>query len=195
MNTSRYQLAIDRIDEENSRDPHTEISNGKKFPREFLYSLRMSEKLIEYKPQASEILRVAARAQHICRWKIARENYPMDRTGYLRWRTELKEFHANLTSEILKEAGYDDGFIQAVKVLLKKEGLKTNPETQILEDVICFVFLEFYFEDFQKQHSEEKLINILQKTWKKMSLQGQSFALTCSLSSSCRALIQKALAG
>lgn len=193
MDTNRYQFAIRRIDEENSKDPHKDRVDGKEFPKELLYSLRMSEKLIHYKPDASEALRVAARAQHICRWKIARENYPMDRAGYLRWRTDLKKFHSKLTAEILSEAGYDEPFIQSVEVLLKKEGLKTSIETQVLEDVICFVFLEFYFDDFQKQHPEEKVIDILQKTWKKMSLEGRGFALRLSLSSVATQLVKKAL--
>jgi hypothetical protein len=118
----------------------------------------------------------------------------MDRPGYHRWRTTLARFHAEKAGEILRQVGYDEETITRVQSLLRKEGLKTNPDTQTLEDVSCLVFLEAYFSDFAKQHEEEKLITILRKTWKKMSPRGQQAALQLDLSPTDRALLEKALA-
>ena len=121
---------------------------GETHPKEWLYAIRMSEQLVEFAPDASEELRIAARAQHICRWKSPREDYPMDRPGYLRWREDLKKMHAKLTGEILEEVGYDSEFIKRVQFLIRKKQLKKDEGTQTLEDVICLVFLKYYFEDF-----------------------------------------------
>ena len=137
-------------------------------------------------PDASEALRLAARGQHICRWTIPRDSYPMDRAGYLRWRNECKRMHAEKLGEILKEVGYDQATIDRVQSLVRKERLKADPETQLLEDVICLVFLENYFADFSRQHDEAKLIDIVRKTWKKMSPQGHEAALKLPLTDETR---------
>jgi hypothetical protein len=145
-------------------------------------------------PEASEPLRLAIRAQHLCRWTIPRSQYPMDRRGYHQWRTHLARFHAEKAGEILCEVGYDAATIARVQALLRKEGLKSDPETQLLEDVACLVFLESYFADFSRQHDEEKLITILRRTWLKMSPRGHQAALALDLPLEARALIEKALA-
>src|SRR5258706_368951 len=90
----RYEAALNRFDEENSRDPNLEQSEGAVQPRELVYARRLGEWVEHLCPEASEELRLAARCQHLCRWKIPRETYPMTRTGYLRWRGDLKQFHA-----------------------------------------------------------------------------------------------------
>lgn len=193
MNT-KFDNAIRLFDEANSNDPHKETSKGKVVPKELLYAMRMTERLNQFEPKASEAVQLAVRCQHICRWEIPRDSYEMNRKGYLTWRRDLAKFHANKAAEILTEIGYDKPTIDSVTFLLQKKQLKKNEETQLLEDVICLVFLEFYFEKFSTKYSEEKLIDIVQKTWAKMSDKGHKSALKINFSDNSSALIQKALA-
>ena len=185
--------AFKRFDAANGRDPNTESFEGKTYPKELLYSQRMSDTLSAFEPAASEALQLAARCQHIQRWELPREGYPMDRVGYLKWREELKKFHALKAGEILTEIGYAQELVDRVKFLLLKKKLKKDNESQTLEDVVCLVFLQFYFEPFAKKHPESKLMEILQKTWKKMSSKGQEAALRLPLSEQAKKLIHKAL--
>ena len=180
------------FDEANSQDPNSEEEGGKSFPKEVLYALRMTEKLNEFFPGASEQLQLAARSQHICRWEIPRASYDMDRVGYLKWRQDLKKFHAQKAGEILREVGYSEALIDSVSILLEKKQMKKNEDSQILEDVICLVFLEYYFEPFAEKHPEGKTIDILQKTWRKMSEKGQRAAQTLPFSKASIKFIRKA---
>ena len=191
--TEKLLEAFALFDEANVQDPNIELYNDKSYPKEVLYSIRMTDKLNEFLPEASEALQLAARCQHIRRWEIARDSYPMDRVGYLKWRQDLKKFHASEASIILQSIGYNDTIISEVSSLLQKKHLKKNPDTQALEDVICLVFLEFYFEPFAAKHSDEKTIDIIQKTWRKMSKKGHNAALKLPLSQDSLALIQSAL--
>ncbi|SDT34578.1 protein of unknown function [Maribacter dokdonensis] len=191
--TDKLLLAFQQFDEANKQDPNTEVFEGTTYPKEVLYGIRMTERLNAFDPNASEVLRLTARCQHICRWEIPRESYEMNREGYLRWRQELKKFHATKAASILEDIGYDKETIDNVKFLLQKKQLKKNEETQTLEDVICLVFLEFYFEPFAHKHPEDKTIDILQKTWRKMSTKGQEAALKLPLSKFSLDLITKAL--
>jgi hypothetical protein len=193
MSTTLFQIASERIDAENAQDPNQEVFQNVTYPKELLYSNRMYQKLMDFYPNASEAIQIASKAQHICRWKIPRESYPMDRVGYLTWREDLKKFHAKITSEILQKAGYDDTFIARVCFLIEKKLLKKDKETQLLEDVICLVFLEFYFEAFAQKHDTEKLENIVIKTWNKMSEEGHREALKINFSPESLALIKKVL--
>lgn len=188
-----FQNASEWIDAENAQDPHSEIYQSKTYPKELLYSNRMYERLLRFCPHASEAVQIAAKAQHICRWKMPRESYPMDRVGYLKWREDLKKFHAKKTGEILEKAGYSHEFIDRVAFLIEKKLLKKDEETQLLEDVICLVFLEFYFDDFAQKHDREKMKNIILKTWNKMSQAGQQEALKISFSDTNLQLIKEAL--
>ena len=191
--TDKLLLAFQHFDEANKQDPNTEVFEGTTYPKEVLYGIRMTKSLNAFDPDASEALRLTARCQHICRWEIPRESYEMNREGYLRWRQELKRFHAKKAASILENVGYDDETIDNVKFLLEKKQLKKNEETQALEDVICLVFLEFYFEPFARKHPEDKTIDILQKTWRKMSVKGQEAALKLPLSKFSLDLITMAL--
>lgn len=177
MKTIPFLNASAWIDAENEADPNNEIYQDVTYPKELLYSDRMYERLMTFQPSASEAVQIAAKAQHICRWKMPRESYPMDRVGYLKWREDLKKFHAKTTTEILTKAGYDETFIDRVSFLIEKKLLKKDEETQLLEDIICLVFLEFYFDAFASKHDTEKMKNIIQKTWNKMSDKGQQEAL------------------
>jgi len=194
MKPTRFETALALIDEKNSEDINTYQVYGINYPKELLYSQRMSRKLLQFKPNASRALQIAARAQHICRWKIDRNEYPMDRIGYLKWRETLKKMHANLTAEILNKVGYDTEFIDRISFLINKKLIKKNEESQILEDTICLVFLDYYFEEFAEKHDDEKIIDILQKTWKKMSEDGHTAAMKISFSDKSLSLIKQAIA-
>jgi len=193
MSSKKFEKVIELIDQKNSEDPNNVIVLGKELPKELLYSQRMTKKLLEFRSDASQELQIAARAQHICRWKINRNQYPMNRLGYLKWREQLKKMHANLTSDILLEIGYNSEFIDRVTFLINKKLIKRDEGSQTLEDVICLVFLEYYFEEFAKKHPDEKVIDILQKTWKKMSAKGHDATKTINFSSKSRSLLKKAI--
>ena len=191
---ARFRAAISGFDAANREDPNREACQGKTYPKELLYAERMTAWLDRIAPEAPEIVQLAVRAQHIERWKIPRSDYPKDRQGYRKWRVELGKFHAERASRILVEAGYDDETIARVQSLLRKEQLKTDPNCQLLEDVICLVFLEFYFRDFAEEHDEEKLVNILRRTWMKMSERGHKAALQLELAPHLGRLVEKAIA-
>jgi len=193
MISIQFKDASARIDAENAQDPNTEIFQSESYPKELLYSNRMYERLLDFCPNASEEVQIAAKAQHICRWKMPRETYPMDRVGYLKWREDLKKFHANTTAAILQECGYNQAFIDRVSFLIEKKLLKKDEGTQLLEDVICLVFLEFYFDPFVHKHDREKMKNIILKTWNKMSEKGHAEALKINYSASNLQLIKEAL--
>ncbi len=193
MKPTRFETAIALIDKANSEDINTYEVAGIQYPKELLYSQRMTRKLLQFKPDASKALQIAARAQHICRWKIPRDEYPMDRVGYLKWRETLKKMHADLTSEILKKVGYDEQFDDRIRKIILKKLIKKNEESQALEDTICLVFLDYYFEEFAEKHPDEKVIDILQKTWVKMSEEGQQEALKLNFSDKSLALVKQAI--
>lgn len=190
----QLQQTFAAFDAANSKDPNHDLIDGKPQARELVYAQRMSACLNRFAPDASIALQLAARCQHICRWKIPRADYPMDRQGYKRWRSDLAVFHGETAAEILRDQGYDDALITRVKDLLLKRGLKRDDEVQTLEDVICLVFLEFYLEDFASKHDEEKLIDIIRKTWNKMSPAGHAAALALPLPATMLVLVGKALA-
>jgi hypothetical protein len=148
MTQQCYQAAIAAIDQANGEDPNRETADGKEFPKELLYSQRMTEMQERYIPDASEAVKLAVRAQHIQRWKIPRSNYPMEKEGYLQWRTGLYKFHADTVAQIMKKAGYDDEMMERVRKIVGKKGLKVNPETQQMEDVVDLVFIEHYLTGF-----------------------------------------------
>lgn len=185
--------AFELFDAANAEDPNTEVYKGKTYPKELLYAMRMTEILSQFHPQASEALQLTARCQHICRWEIPRESFDMNREGYLQWRQELKKFHAEKARTILTQVGYDDALIERVIFLLLKKKLKRDEETQTLEDVICLVFLNYYYAPFVSKHDDDKIISILQKTWKKMSDKGQQAALQINFTDRGGDLITKAL--
>lgn len=190
----RYQAALAAFDAANAEDPRVVAWEGRSYPAEVLYAERMSRWLDRLRPDASEALRLAVRAQHIRRWEIPRAGYPKDRAGYLAWRTELKRFHARVAGGILAGLGYDEASVARVRSLVKKERLKQDEEAQALEDVACLVFLENYFADFSTQHEQAKVVDIVRKTWGKMSEAGRRAALALELPDAARALVEKALA-
>jgi len=200
MSQALFEEAIKLIDAANSEDPNRVFDeHGKEWPKELLYSFRMSEILQRYAPEADDICKLAIRSQHIQRWKSPRNAYPMDRIGYLKWRKDLYKFHADTMGELMAQAGYGPDDIERAKKMVGKVGIKSNPDTQLLEDVVDLVFIEFYLLAFAQKHpdySEEKWIEIIQKTWKKMSEKGQLYALSgaIKLPEPLVPLINKALA-
>lgn len=190
----QLQQAFAAFDAANREDPNTEVVAGQAQPKELVYAQRMSQQLNEFCGDASPVVQLAARAQHICRWKIPRTDYPMDRPGYHRWRTELGRFHADTAAAILAKQGVDPELIERVKTLLQKRKLKQDPEVQLLEDVVCLVFIRHYLADFARKHDEEKLLDIIRKTWKKMSPKGQEAALSLALPEDLTTLITRAVA-
>lgn len=193
MKPSRFETAIALIDKANSEDINSYQVSGIEYSKELLYSQRMTRKLLQFDPNASKALQIAARAQHICRWKIARNEYPMDRVGYLKWRETLKKMHADLTVDILKQVGFDQQFTDRVKAIVLKKLIKKNEESQTLEDTICLVFLDYYYDEFLEKHNDDKIIDILKKTWVKMSDKGHEAALKLPFSEKGLALVKQAI--
>lgn len=197
MGTSneRYETALKLIDEAHAQDPKKIEVNGKEIPYELHYSQKMSSYLEKRYPAAPDTLRLAIRAQHFRRWEIPRDSYPMTKVGYHAWRTYLKKRQADLASQICLDVGYSEQDATKVAHFIRKEDLKKDEQTQILEDVACLLFLDDQFEEFEKQHDEEKITNILRKTWGKMSDSGHKLALEIPMSERCKNLVGKALAG
>ena len=178
---STYDKAVALIDAANREDPNQVTADGMDWPKELLYSKRMSDMLERYNPDADDAMKLAIRAQHIERWKSPRNAYPMDRIGYLTWRKDLYKIQANTAAELLGQAGYYDEEIERVRSAVAKKNIKGNPDTQLLEDVTDLVFLEYYMLEFVSKHpdySEEKWIDIIRKTWHKMSGNAHEFALS-----------------
>lgn len=194
MTDDRLNAVLERIDRANEADPQSELDNGRARPKAWLYGRRMSARLAAFAPEAGEHLQIAVRAQHIMRWAIRRADYPMDRAGYRKWRTDLAVFHAKETGKLMREIGYDAQAVERVGSLLRKQRFKTDAEAQTLEDVACLVFLEFYLLDFAATQEESKLIDIVRKSWGKMSERGHAAALALRLDHEAQRLVGLALA-
>ena len=192
--SDKFEKAITTFDAYNLNDPHQEEFEGKMVSKELLYAQRMSQRLDDFYPAAPEYLKLAAHCQHIGRWEIPRESYPMDKKGYLQWRNVLKMHHAKLAEQILQSCRYDEDTIGKVKFLLVKKELHTNSDTQVLEDVICLVFIEYYLEEFAEKHESQKVIDIIQKTLKKMSPRAIEAAGKIAVSERIKVLLHQALA-
>lgn len=192
--TARLETCLALIDKANEADPNKVTVDGEARPVERLYGERMSARLDTFLPTASELLRIACRAQHLERWTLPRKDYPMDRAGYHRWRNEQKRRHAARLKTLMEEAGYAAGEAERAAALVRKENLRTDPEVQALEDVACLVFLEHYAEDFAAGRDADQLVGIVRKTWAKMSPAGRAAALELALPEAVSDLVATALA-
>jgi hypothetical protein len=193
----RFDAAIADIDAANAADPRTVTAGGTARPYELAYAERMSARLAQIYPDASELLRIAARAQHIRRWDIPRASFPEGRHGYNDWRSACRRHHAELVTAIMARHSYDEGEIARVTMLIRKEQLKKDKESQALENVVAVVFLEHYFAEFDAAHGDyddAKMIDIIGKTLRKMSPKGHAAAMALPLSERTRKLIEAALA-
>jgi hypothetical protein len=196
---SIYAGARQLIDAANGADPNQVEADGRQWPKELLYSERMSDMLERYKPDADLVMKLAIRAQHIERWKSPRKDYPEGRIGYLQWRKDLYKIQASRTAELMQEAGYDEASSKRAWQAVAKKNIKGNPDTQLLEDVTDLVFMEHYMLEFVGKHpeySEDKWLEIIRKTWHKMSPDAQQFALSgaVGLPESLAPLVHKAVA-
>ena len=196
MTSPRLAAVLADIDAANARDPRHDTVGGRSVPRELLYSERMSARLTASFPSASELLQIAARAQHIRRWEIPRASYPEGREGYNRWRAACRTHHAALTSAIMARHGYGPDEIAHVAKIIRKEQLKTDPDSQALENVVGTVFVEHYLEAFIAEHRDydaAKLSGILGKTLRKMSPEGHAAVLALPLQDELRTILVSAI--
>jgi hypothetical protein len=191
--SEKLSQAFAAFDAYNANDPTLEVFDGTPYPKELLYARRMTARLNDFQPDASDAIQLAARSQHIGRWEIPRNTYTMDKKGYLQWRNAEKNHHAKIADEILTRQGFDTTTIEQVQFLLLKKELRTNVDTQLLEDVICLVFIEYYLEEFASRHEDEKVVDILFKTMKKMSPRGLQEAGKIPVSIRIQALIKLAV--
>jgi hypothetical protein len=197
--SSTFEKAVALIDAANSEDPNKVAADGKDWPKELLYSQRMSDMLQRFVPEADDAVKLAIRAQHVQRWKSPRDAYPKDRIGYLQWRKDLYKIQAETAAGLLQQAGYGEEVIGRVRESVAKKKIKENPDTQVLEDVTDLVFIEHYMQAFVDKHpeyDEDKWLDIVRKTWNKMSVEAQQFALAgnITLPEPLIPLIQKAVA-
>jgi hypothetical protein len=189
----RFESALRRFDEANACDPNHEAVDGVSLPRELLYAQRLSNWVLRLCPGASEELRLAARCQHLCRWEIPRNSHPMTRAGYLQWRATLKKFHAQKAGQILREAGYAEDVIRCVQDLNLKKNFPNDPESRVLEDALCLVFLEFQFAELAARSDDDKMINALRKSWQKMTETARAKALKLNFGPREKVLLERAL--
>lgn len=195
---NQLESVLSAIDDINRQDVNQTIVNGESHPKELIYGHRMTTCLNEYWPEANELLQIAVRGQHIKRWHLKRSEFEQGKTGYYQWRIALGKFHAELTASIMLEQGYTEAQAEQTSSIIRKEKLKTNSDSQTLEDVACLVFLQYYFDEFAakylEQDNEAKIIRIVQLTWKKMSEQGHDIALKLDMPPHLGELVTKALA-
>lgn len=173
------------MDAANSEDPNIVTDEtGKEWPKELLYSNRMADMIKRYKPEADYVSQLSVRGQHVQRWKSPRDAYEMNRKGYHQWRTQLYTFHADTTAGLMAKAGFNEESLERVRQAVGKKGIKINKDTQLLEDVAGLVFIEHYMLAFAEKHpeyDEEKWIDIIRKTWNKMSSGAHDYALSGEL--------------
>jgi hypothetical protein len=189
----QFEAALRLFDEENARDPNQEMVGGIARPRELVYAERVTEWVLKLSPNASEALLLAARSQHLCRWEIPRSRYPEGRSGYLRWRSALKQFHADRSAEVLRQTGYGEEMVARVRSLNLKADFPEDPESRLLEDALCLVFLQHQFGDLARRTEESKMVNVLRKSWAKMTDQARAEALKLPFNELDQTLLDKAL--
>ncbi|MBX3125995.1 MAG: DUF4202 domain-containing protein [Polyangiaceae bacterium] len=193
---SSFETAIRELDRLNAEDPTTVLVEGQRRPRQLVHAEWLSGWVERLDPEASEALRLAARAQHLMRFRIPRDDFPEGRTGYLEWRKAAARFHASEAEQVLARAGYDKRVMAEVRRIILKQGIKQYPDVQTMEDALCLSFLERELAVFAAKHDEDKVVHILLSTWKKMSERGQehALALKASLPPALGALLDRALA-
>ena len=190
----RFAEAIARMDAVNAEDPTLlETPDGRR-PKELRHAELMTHWVQRLRPDADEALLLAARGHHIRRWSVPRASYPAGRSGYLRWRTYLHHVHADEVGRILTDVGYDPDTIARVRRIVRKDDLRTDADVQTLEDALCLVFLSEQLETYATRLPDEKMVEVLRKSWTKMSPQGREFALTLDLGPAGSDLVGRALA-
>jgi hypothetical protein len=188
-----FDKAIARFNELNSQDPARVEQDGIVYPKELLAAQRLESWVLRVDPDASPALRLAARSQHLMRFLMPRRDYPEGRVGYLKWRKDMSRRHADLAAGVLSDSGFAPELIAEVRKIHQKEGLKSHPDTQKMEDALCLSFLSHEFAEFCEKHPDEKVIEIVQKSWLKMSELGHELALQIPFSGRAKELILLAL--
>ncbi|MCH2107960.1 MAG: DUF4202 domain-containing protein [Polyangiaceae bacterium] len=182
-----------RLNELNSADPHFLEHEGRQVPKELLEAERREAWVRRLVPEPSPALLIASRGQHVERWKSLRSDYPEGRVGYLKWRKDLSKAHAATTMRIAREVGVAESTVEAIGTIIRKEKLKTNADSQAIEDALCLSFLEFEYDAFIEKYNDEQVVNILQKTWGKMSEKAHDLALQLHFEGRGKTLILRAL--
>jgi len=193
MSDSRFDDAVAEFSRIHAADPSTEHVEGTARPRELAQTERVVRWVARLAPDASEALRLAAHGQHLGRYRVPRTSYPEGRVGYLQWRSELGRLHAEAAAVVLEQVGYPAEVVQQVRRIVQKQGLRHDPEVQTMEDALCLTFLEHELDDFAAKHADDKLVDILQKTWRKMSPRARELALALPLEGRARALVERAV--
>lgn len=187
------ERTLNRIDVIHDEDPRAEWHRGSKYPKELLYARRLTTWLTMLVNDPSDELRIAVRAQHLRRWKLARGEFPKDKKGYKAWRKEQQKRHADLCGELMKLMGWKKKEIDRVKALIQKKKLSTDAEAQTVEDVACLDFLMYDLTEFHKKHGDKKIKDILKKTAAKMSPRARECALGIRHADDLQALVTAAL--
>ncbi len=190
---SKLDKAFELFDEYNKRSPERIVWDNVDYPIEYFYAIKLHDWVTKLDPEADESLLLASRCQHIGRWEIARKSYPDGRVGYLKWRSDLAKYHAGIAAEILSGVGYDEETISRVKQIVLKQRLKSDADVQTMENALCLVFLQYQYDDLIAKMTEEKMIDILRKTWGKMTTPGHEAALSLQYSEVGKELILRAL--
>jgi hypothetical protein len=190
---NNVEAAIELFDVYNQQDSRKIVVNGSEYSYEYFYALQLYNWVKKLEPEASDVLLLASRCQHIGRWQKPREEYPADRIGYLKWRTDLAKFHADIAGELMLQAGLAEETIKEVQHIILKKQLRSNYEVQVMENALCLVFLQFQYDDFLQKHDDDTMIRILQKTWNKMTDPGREAALSLEFNGRGKELIGKAL--
>ncbi len=188
-----YQHARERIDTAHAADPKRTADER---PAELVYADNLERWIAQVAPEASPILRLAARCQHLERWSVPRASFPLDKPGYHAWRKSLYKKQADRARELLLQAGVPASEADEVATWVSKTGLKTNPGTQALEDAACLVFLDTEIPGFATVHPDytrEKYIDIIRKTWRKMSPRAQELARTIPFPAGVGELVHEAI--
>jgi len=193
VSSKRFSAAVAAFDRVHAQDPQTEAMDGTSVPRAQLFTKRLVDWVERVAPEADEALRLAAHCQHLGRWQRPRTDYEPGRIGYLRWRRDAAHFHAEQAAHILSDVGYDEAQIDAVRRIVLKRSLKTDRDAQAMEDALCLSFLEHEAEAFAAKHDDEKIIEILRRTWGKLSTRGRSLAQGLSLPKHLGDLLERAL--
>jgi hypothetical protein len=195
MGPDRFERAVAAIDAANAEDPTRVTVRGVEQPKELAHAALATAWLERLRPGAGEALRLAVRAHHLRRWAIPRTAYPDGRPGYLRWRTAVKQLHAVEVGRILGEVGYDQATIERVQDIVRKRGLGTDPEVQVLEDIVCLVFLETQLHDLAAKLAPDHIVEVVRKTLPKMSDEAKQAAMALDLAPDDRAVLKRAVAG
>jgi hypothetical protein len=190
---ARFHHSVRLLEAAHAEDPRQEPHQGAGIPAELLFARRVVAWVLRLRPDASELLLLAAHAQHLRRWKIPRSQFPLTRSGYHAWRNHLKKFHADEAGRILEAAGYGTEEITVVEDLVSKKNFPLDPDSQVIEDALCLVFLEHQFSELNGRTAREKMINAVRKSWNKMSLQAREFALGLSYGTAEREVLAEAL--